>query len=166
MEPLQHRAMPTNMFCSSLPIIRGRLASTSQGSSSESEDEGSRGSRAQVSGGSSGADDNSSDEEESGDEEMGWMSDAESVGSDEVAKLHSEAGDWVGYSTEDDDEVHIVSRFSEFFGACSANRFQTGTTLSACIVLFLLFHAGAPVRARYDQLYVLFDMTPFRGANT
>lgn len=85
------------------------MASTSQGSSSESEDEGDAGSRRRVSGGSSGANDGSSDEEESEDEEMGWMSDAESVGADEVAKLHSEAGDWIGHSTEDDGEVNIVS---------------------------------------------------------
>lgn len=111
-ERLQHRATSANTVSSTPPTPR-RAASTSQGSSSESEDEGGPDSPRQVSRSSSGANDRSSDEEESEDEDMGWMSDAESVGSDEVAKLHSEAGDWVGHDMEVDDEVRIFSHFLE-----------------------------------------------------
>lgn len=77
-----------------------------QGSSSESEDntttgrKGARrtkGSDGESSGGDdsggSSNDEDGSDSESDEDSEAGWMSDAESVGADEVSKLYSEAGD-------------------------------------------------------------------------
>ncbi|CAM9238180.1 unnamed protein product [Ectocarpus sp. 12 AP-2014] len=88
-----------------------------KGSSSESEDETAAGkrrrrkaSRSDNSGsGSDDDDENSGDSDSDGDgdknSEADWLSDAESVGSDEVSKLYSEAGDLACSGETDDGDV-------------------------------------------------------------
>lgn len=84
-----------------------------QGSSSESDEDIAAGRSAgrkrgrSGSGSGSGSSDcdgegSSDSDEDSVDDDTRWMSDAESVGSDEVAKLHDEAGD---LDREDRDQV-------------------------------------------------------------
>ena len=103
--------------CFVLPGVRCRLRDGGvQGSSSESDGEGLK----EEEDGGGGAGETSSDEgqgnndreegdtsnlDTSEDDDTRWMSDAESVGSDEVAKLHSEAADFAISDDNDDDVV-------------------------------------------------------------
>lgn len=105
--------------CFVLPGVRCRLRDGGvQGSSSESDEEGQE---EEDGGGEASSDERgegNNDREEgdtsnldtSEDDDTRWMSDAESVGSDEVAKLHSEAADFA----ESDDNADMVRRWSLF----------------------------------------------------
>lgn len=73
-----------------------------QGSSSESEDNNATGKGHNPDTNGGGDDD---DEHDNYNDDMVWMSDAESVGSDEVAKLQDEAGDLAAVDSDDDEQV-------------------------------------------------------------
>lgn len=99
--------------------VRGRFRGGGvQGSSSESntegekeedEEEGAPGGTSSDEGGEGSReslkDGDTSNLDTSSDDDTKWMSDAESVGSDEVAKLHSEAGDFADIDSDHDDVV-------------------------------------------------------------
>ena len=87
-----------------------------QGSSTESEDEdsarkgfenGDNHSHSAGSGAGREGDPSIECEGTGDDEDMAWMSDAESVGSDEVAKLHSEAADMTDMGNDVVREVQV-----------------------------------------------------------